>query len=139
MSEEQALKLATEEPTRHCEMENLSIEMWVGIFQLLHVDQGQRQASVEMWGVVLHWGLGVLGMPGCFVTKIATLSLHLIYMILRTSPLSTPSPPQKNTSHPFPTLALPVNRCENIFRGCRKKRVQYFIGPFQGVVNAVIL
>lgn len=34
----------------------------------------------------------VLGMPGCFVTKIATLSLHLIYMILRTSPLSTPSP-----------------------------------------------
>lgn len=54
MPEEQALKLATEEPTRHCEMENLSIEMWVGIFQLLHVDQGQRQASVEMWGVVLH-------------------------------------------------------------------------------------
>lgn len=54
MSEEQALQLATEEPTRHCEMENLSIEMWVGIFQLLHVAQGQRQASVEMWGVVLH-------------------------------------------------------------------------------------
>ena len=54
MSEEQALKLATEEPTHHCEMENLSIEMWVGIFQLLHVDQGQRQAFVEMWGVVLH-------------------------------------------------------------------------------------
>ena len=54
ISEEQALQLATEEPTRHCEMENLSIEMWVGIFQLLHVDQGQRQASVEMWGVVLH-------------------------------------------------------------------------------------
>lgn len=48
-----------------------------------------------------------------------------------------PSPPQKNTSHPFPTLALSVNRCENIFRGYRKKRVQYFIGPFQGVVNAV--
>ena len=54
MSEEQALQLATEEPTRHCEMENLSIKMWVGIFQLLHVDQGQRQASEEMWGVVLH-------------------------------------------------------------------------------------
>lgn len=35
------------------------------------------------------------------------------------------------------TLALPVNRCEYIFRGYRKKRVQYFIGPFQGVVNAV--